>query len=84
VHEFEITDGSHKGCYYDVVTGCEVVGGCKLGDLIEAMVGRELVEGDAIDPQYDFVGEEFMLLATPTSSTGGRFQSLTRIEKETK
>ncbi len=73
---FVIADGPHAGGYFVRTTGQDPTLGTVLGDMLEALYGRRLNEGDQIDPVADLVGQEFELFAVPGSGSGGVFQSV--------
>ncbi len=73
---FVIAGGLHAGCYFVRTTGQDLTLGTVLGDMLEALYGRRLSEGDQIDPVVDLVGQEFELFAVPGSGSGGVFQSV--------
>lgn len=84
---FTIVEGQpHAGHIFERVTGRKLEGGTVLGDLLDAMYGRQLQKGDLIDPIGDHLGQEFTLVAQPSDNgaSGGRFVSISPVKKEAK
>lgn len=79
---FRIQEGEHAGCVFERTTGQQMIGGTALGDLMDAMYGKSLQEGDEVDPITDFLGEEFELVALKGKNSGGVFHKISPLQKE--
>jgi hypothetical protein len=78
---WRVVDGEHAGCIIRATTGRELVGGSALGDLLDAMYGRKLQEGDAVDLAY-LMSRKYELVARPSGrNSGGAFQSVRPIQE---
>lgn len=78
---FRVVDGPHKGCVFQTTTGRALMGGTALGDLLDQLYGRKLVEGDVVD-FAELIGREYELIARPGKSTGGIFQSVSPVARK--
>jgi hypothetical protein len=76
---FRVKDGPHAGCVFERTTGQQMIGGTALGDLMDAMYGRTLAEGDDVDPLAHFLGKEFELVAKPGKNSGGVFHKISPV-----
>jgi hypothetical protein len=73
---WRVEGGAHDGLELVKVTGTEFRLGTALGDLLEALYGRVLKEGDAVDLAADLVGKAFDVFAVPGQGSGAVVQTI--------
>jgi hypothetical protein len=76
---FEVIDGPHAGSRLVKTTGAVnggVAPGSSLGDLLESLLGRRLVEGEAIDLDQ-LMAQRYQVFAVPSgTASGGRLTTI--------
>jgi hypothetical protein len=73
---WRVRGDAHDGTELVKVTGCEFRLGSALGNLLEAMYGRPLGEGETVDPAADLVGKTFEIFAVPGPLAGAAVQTV--------
>ena len=62
---FKLIDGEHAGKELVKLTGTELRLGTAFGDLVSALYGRAIKEGQSVDPVADCVGRRYQIFAEP-------------------
>jgi len=68
---FAVQGGPHTGTELVKITGTDPRLGTSLGDLLCQLYGRELQQGDSVDPAVDLAGRTFIAFAVPGDSGNG-------------
>jgi hypothetical protein len=80
---YEIQEGEHKGNVLQTIANAKVTNKTRAGKMFKGMLGRDLKEGENIDPQT-LIGKVFEILTETLKSDFGDYSVVSEVIREVK